>query len=82
MDWTKDLPRKLIVIDKRDVERECELHLVGYSWFGNEIGLEYYYWDMIEDRKVPLLSVRGNSEDEAVLKMKELLKECSVSNQD
>ena len=41
LDWEKDLPHKLIVIDKHDVEHECELHLVGYSWFGNEIGLEY-----------------------------------------
>lgn len=78
MDWTKDLPRKLNIIDERGVKRECELHLVGYGWFGNEIGLEYYYWDMIEDRKVPLLSVRGNSEDEVVMKMKELLRECSL----
>lgn len=76
MDWTKDLPRKLNIIDERGVKHECTLHLVGYSWFGNEIGLEYYYNDMIEDKEIPLLSVRGRSEDEVIMKMKKLLEEC------
>lgn len=77
MDWTKELPLRLTIVDKYDIEHECSLRLVGYSSFGSEVGLEYYYWDMAYDRKVPLLSVRGNSQDEAIMKMKELLEECS-----
>lgn len=73
MEWSKELPLSMTIVDEKGQKHDCRLQFVGYGWYGNEVGLQYYEWDVIEDRKVPILSVRGNSEDEVIMKMKELI---------
>lgn len=81
--WTKaePLPSKLIITDENNIKHDCQYHRVAYDWYGGITGVEYYEWNMIYDRKVPVLSVRGENEEDAIRKMKDLIMQYIESGQ-